>query len=89
LSVLGLACRVLRLRFVVLTITILLLATWGSLATAHAETAHAGVTVAVGSGFSAPVGMAVDGSGNVFVADYTNNAVKEIVAGSHGNPAGW
>jgi large repetitive protein len=35
---------------------------------------------ALGSGFSAPEGIAVDGSGNVFVADTYNNAVKEIVA---------
>ncbi len=30
--------------------------------------------------FSGPVGVAVDSSGNVFVADYTGGAVKEIVA---------
>lgn len=35
---------------------------------------------ALGSGFSAPEGIAVDASGNVFVADTYNNAVKEIVA---------
>jgi hypothetical protein len=34
----------------------------------------------VGSGISYPAGVAVDGSGNVFVADNGNNAVKEIVA---------
>ncbi|MEO6910543.1 MAG: SMP-30/gluconolactonase/LRE family protein [Edaphobacter sp.] len=34
----------------------------------------------IGSGFSGPTGVAVDGSGNVFVADYYNNAVKQIVA---------
>ncbi len=34
----------------------------------------------LGSGFSFPEGAAVDGSGNVFVADSGNNAVKEIVA---------
>ena len=34
----------------------------------------------IGSGFNFPIGVAVDGSGNVFVADYGNNAVKEIVA---------
>src|SRR2546430_13552636 len=34
----------------------------------------------LGSGFSQPIGVAVDGSGNVFVADYGNNAVKEILA---------
>jgi sugar lactone lactonase YvrE len=34
----------------------------------------------LGSNFGAPGGVAVDGSGNVFVADTSNNAVKEIVA---------
>ena len=34
----------------------------------------------LGSGFSKPAGVAVDGSGNVFVADSGNNAVKEILA---------
>ena len=33
-----------------------------------------------GSGFSSPGSVAVDGSGDVFVADKGNNAVKEIVA---------
>ena len=47
---------------------------------AQAQTAHAGLTVTLGSGFNDPTGVAVDGSGNVFVADYGNNAVKEIVA---------
>jgi len=45
-----------------------------------AQTAHAGGTIPIGTGFSAPFCMAVDGSGNVFVADSNNNAVKEIVA---------
>ena len=34
----------------------------------------------LGSGFSFPDGVAVDGSGNVFVADTGNSAVKEILA---------
>ncbi len=34
----------------------------------------------LGSGFLDPAGVAVDGSGNVFVADTGNSAVKEIVA---------
>ncbi|MFP5206211.1 MAG: choice-of-anchor Q domain-containing protein, partial [Acidobacteriota bacterium] len=34
----------------------------------------------LGSGFSFPAGLAVDGAGNVFVADTGNSAVKEIVA---------
>ena len=42
----------------------------------------------LGSGFNSPIGVAVDGSGNVFVADTGNNAVKEIVAagGTTSNP---
>jgi sugar lactone lactonase YvrE len=39
-----------------------------------------GTQSTLGSGFSFPMGMAVDGSGNVFVADYGNDAVKEILA---------
>jgi sugar lactone lactonase YvrE len=34
----------------------------------------------LGTGFSTPKGVAVDGAGNVFVADSGNNAVKEILA---------
>jgi sugar lactone lactonase YvrE len=34
----------------------------------------------LGSGFSTPYGVAVNASGNVFVADSGNNAVKEILA---------
>jgi len=50
-------------------------------ATLQAQTAHVGGTVAtLGSGFLGPQSVAVDGSGNVFVADTYNNAVKEIVA---------
>jgi streptogramin lyase len=48
--------------------------------TAGAQTAQAGGMVTLGSGFSYPYSVAVDGSGNVFVADAANNAVKEIVA---------
>jgi hypothetical protein len=32
----------------------------------------------LGGGFSNPTGVAMDGSGDVFVADFGNNAVKEI-----------
>ena len=32
----------------------------------------------MGSGFNRPTGVAVDASGNVFVADIVNSAVKEI-----------
>jgi DNA-binding beta-propeller fold protein YncE len=34
----------------------------------------------LGSGFHIPERVAVDGSGNVFVADYDNDAVKKILA---------
>ena len=53
--------------------------------TAVAQTAHfSGAVSTVGSGFSCPVGGAVDGSGNIFVVDPCLNAVKEIVAGTGG-----
>ena len=35
----------------------------------------------LGGGFNHPFGVAVDGSGNVYVADTGNNAVKEMPAG--------
>ena len=35
----------------------------------------------LGGGFNIPEGLAVDGSGNVYVADRSNNAVKEMPAG--------
>jgi sugar lactone lactonase YvrE len=45
-----------------------------------AQTAHFSYAqLTLGGGFSSPSGVAVDGSGNVNVADYNNNAVKEIV----------
>src|SRR5258708_4257856 len=37
--------------------------------------------VNVGSGFPSPYGVAVDGAGNVFVADHGSSAVKESVGG--------
>src|SRR4051794_34053139 len=37
-----------------------------------------GAVTNLGSGFSAPQGVAVDAKGNIFVADTSNNAVKEI-----------
>src|SRR6202020_1108837 len=43
--------------------------------------------VALGSGFLGPTSVAVDGSGNVFVADSNNNAIKEIVAVNGSIPA--
>ncbi|MGA3162031.1 MAG: MBG domain-containing protein [Terracidiphilus sp.] len=40
-----------------------------------------GVQSALGTGLNQPYGIAVDSSGNVFVADHTNNAVKRIPSG--------
>jgi len=37
----------------------------------------------IGSGFSGPIGIAVDAQGNVYVGDSGNNAVKEIPVGSN------
>src|ERR1700744_2317341 len=48
---------------------------------AIAQTAHfTGAVRTLGSGFSSPGGVAGDAKGDVFVADFNNNAVKEIVA---------
>ena len=54
-----------------------------------AQTVHfSGPGSPLGSGFSGPFAVALDGNGNVFVADFYNNAVKEIVAGTGGAAAG-
>ena len=52
----------------------------------HAQTAHF-TGLLLGSGFYSPTGVAVDGSGNVYVADTSNNAVKEILAVNGSIPA--
>ncbi len=41
------------------------------------------VTTLVSSGLNSPYGVAVDGSGNVYIADSGNNAIKEWVAASN------
>ena len=52
----------------------------GSLA--FAQTASFSYAIAVlGGGFNLPTGVAVDGSGNVYLADSDKNAVKEMPAG--------
>jgi len=48
---------------------------------AQAQTAHNGALMTLGGGFNEPNGVAVDGDGNVFVADALNNAVKKIPVG--------
>jgi DNA-binding beta-propeller fold protein YncE len=49
---------------------------------AQAQTAHfSGAQISLGGGFSAPRGVAVDSSGNVYVADSAHSQVKEIPAG--------
>ena len=40
-----------------------------------------GSPAVIGSGFSTPFGVAADVSGNIYVADYGNQAIKEIPAG--------
>jgi len=47
---------------------------------ARAQVLFLGVRTPVGSGFNTPYGTAVDNNGNVFVADYSNQAIYEIVA---------
>jgi hypothetical protein len=43
--------------------------------------ANASCVTTLGGGFKQPYGVAIDGSGNVFVADWGNNAVNEIPFG--------
>src|SRR5258706_11821927 len=66
----------------VLALMALCLSALGGFApSAEAQTAHfSGAIAPLGSGFSNPEGVAVDASGNIFVADVGNNAVKEILA---------
>ena len=40
-----------------------------------------GAMVIVGSGFSSPSGIAIDGAGDIFVSEHTAGTVKEIPAG--------
>ena len=47
-----------------------------------AAVSYSSSPVILGSGFSAPTGVAVDASGNVYVADYSHKLVKEIPVGN-------
>jgi sugar lactone lactonase YvrE len=68
----------------VLALAVLCLSALGEFApVAAAQTAHFSWAVStLGNGFSFPDGVAVDGSGNVFVADTGNGTVKEVLAAS-------
>ncbi len=70
------------LRFAGLFVAILLtLAGASPVGVASAQTAHfSGAVSTFGSGLFHTFDVAVDGSGNVFVADYGHNAIKEILA---------
>ncbi len=51
------------------------------LAGLQAQSAHFSFGEAtLGNGFSSPAGVAVDGTGNIYVGDWGHNAVKEILA---------
>src|SRR5258707_13379459 len=53
----------------------------GLACSAEGQTAHFSWAISpLGNGFNSPEGVAVDASGDIFVADYGNNAVKEILA---------
>src|ERR1700676_5406767 len=70
-----------RNNFVNRMFSVLLLGT-GLTMSAGAQAAHFSYAqVTVGGGFNNPAGVAVDGNGNVFLADTGNNAVKEIPSG--------
>jgi sugar lactone lactonase YvrE len=64
-----------QLFLVLLTLIALFLPT-----ASQAQVAFNGVQTTLGSGFNSPYNVALDGSGNVFVADYGNGLVKEILA---------
>ena len=53
-----------------------------ALASGAVVTVDPGVQTVVGTGYQAPAGIAVDGSGSVYVADPDSNAVYKYAAGS-------
>jgi DNA-binding beta-propeller fold protein YncE len=64
----------------VLALVLLCASTLGGFApSTEAQTAHFSWAIAtLGRGFNSPQGVAVDASGNIFVADSGNNAVEEL-----------
>jgi streptogramin lyase len=45
------------------------------------------IAVTTSSEFDAPYGVAVDGSGNVFIADFYNSVVERVTPGpAHSSP---
>lgn len=67
---------------------VLVLSLCGGVNIASAQSQYfSGVQTTLGSGFRMPTGVAVDSSGNVYVADFANGAVKEILAVNGSVPA--
>ena len=63
-----------------LFVSLAVMGTAWSIPAARAQVSLAGIQTVLGSGFSNPLGVAVDAKGDVFVTDAGNNAVKEILA---------
>jgi len=81
LSAIACSLHSVRASILIAASAILALLSAGAL-NANAQTAHfSGAVATLGGGFYQPLGVAVDGSGNVYVADTQNSAVKEIPAG--------
>jgi streptogramin lyase len=70
-------------KWVLALVVLCLSALVGFAPSAEAQTAHfSWAMTTLGSGFTSPQAVAVDASGNVFVADSSSSTVKEIVAAS-------